>query len=250
MVLLLGLGGILAKDRLQTANDAAQARRSADVATAAMQLRDELQNEGRQAAVAINVPGNGLADYVTQKRITDAAATKLKAAIPTLPSQIRSAQVVQRLAQSVDTIMADARRLIDAGPTTDLEVALATYDVLDEAAAAAAAALTNVGGSATFAARSAEVQASLVAKGDFGRQIAYPLVHLNSKPLGAAEGAEYLELVEVTGRSLDRLKANASVETNTRLFTFLGGRKGDVDQFGRQFVAAARTGIEIGRAHV
>ena len=221
IVLLLGLGWVLTNDRLNTAEAAERARVEAQVAETAMQLRDEFQNEAREAAYAVNSPADGPAILTAQQRTTDALVTKLRAEITGLPAEAKDERVVNLTDLSMASDVQTARTRVADARDGDIEDALKVYDVLDERAAALSAVLTNVGGSKELAKRTAELQSYLLAKGDYGRQLVFLGSQLNGKPVAEFEGAELHELEEVADRAFERLRLTASQATVQALAPFL-----------------------------
>jgi anti-sigma regulatory factor (Ser/Thr protein kinase) len=235
IALLVGLGWILVQDRRSTASQAGRTKREALVAASAMQLRDELQNETRQGVLLLNQPDTDSGVFTAQQRKTDDAVVALLAKIEGLPSDLLASNEVVAVRKALSIDLIDARANVAARSATELRQTIGKYDVVDESTAALSSALVGVGAGSNISTLSAELQAFLQAKGDYNRQLLFPLARMNGKNLSPSDEAAYRQAVGAADRSFARLKLSASSTTNEALVPFFTSKNATVEAFGESF---------------
>jgi anti-sigma regulatory factor (Ser/Thr protein kinase) len=235
IALLVGLGWILVQDRRATASEAGNTKREARVAATAMQLRDEIQNEARQAVLLLNSPGTDSGTLVAQQRKTDEVVAILQPQLKGLPSDTRTTNEVSATTKALANELVEARAKVASRDVTELRQTVAAYEVVDESTAALSSALITAGGSTSIIALSAELQAFLEAKGDYNRQLLNPLARMNGKNLSPSDEASYRQVVAASDRAFARLKLTARKSTADALVPFFTTKNADVEAFGESF---------------
>jgi HAMP domain-containing protein/anti-sigma regulatory factor (Ser/Thr protein kinase) len=239
IALLVGLGWILVQDRRSTAAEAGRTKREALVAASAMQLRDEIQNETRQGVLLLNAPTADSGVFIAQRGTTDELAAKLLRELDGLSASVLKSDEVGAARKALKSDLVDARAKVGTRDLNEAQRTVAVYDLVDEATAALSSALVSARGSTTSAASSAELQAFLRAKGDYNRELLYPVTRLNGSDLTPADAAVFLEVQAAANRSFARLRLSARTSTTDALVPFFENQIADIKPLGESFTVNA-----------
>jgi anti-sigma regulatory factor (Ser/Thr protein kinase) len=239
IALLIGLGWILVQDRRSTAAEAGRTKREALVAAAAMQLRDEVQNETRQGVLLLNAPTADSGAFTAQRTTTDVLVNKLLSELDRAPNAVLTLNEVAATRKALKFDLATARTKVDTRDIGEVQRTVAAYALVDEATAALSSVLVNAGARISNAAAAAELQAFLRAKGDYNRELLYPVTRLNGTDLAPADAAVFLEVQAAADRSFARLKLSAKQSTADALVPFFQNQIADIKPLGESFTVNA-----------